>query len=90
MEHTPLTPEEYQLWKDTALLDGDVIDRFAATIDRLRAVNAKLVEELEWFSNRFHTNAEVAKQWAGSCSMSTAEWRDWEVRAREAIKEARK
>ena len=46
MEHTPLTPEEYQLWKDTALLDGDAIDRFAATIDRPRAVNAKLLEAL--------------------------------------------
>ena len=42
----PLTPEEYQHWKDTALLEGDTIDRFAATIDRLRAVNAKLEEAL--------------------------------------------
>ncbi len=70
-------------------MDG-TIETLKTSNDRLRAVNAKLVEELEWFSNRFHTNAEVAKQWAGSCSMSTAEWRDWEVRAREAIEEARK
>ena len=45
----------------------------------------RLTETLEWFANRFHTNNEVAKQWAGSCSMSAAEWQDWEERARIAI-----
>ena len=66
--------------------------RFMASTEKgkLRAVNAKLLEALEWFSNRFHTNAEVAKQWAGSCSMSAAEWQDWEVRAHAVIEEARK
>jgi hypothetical protein len=42
----PLTPQEYQHWKDTAIADGDIIDRFAATIDNLFAVNAKLLEAL--------------------------------------------
>ncbi len=49
----------------------------------------RLIETLEWFSSRFHTNSEVAKQWAGSCSMSTAEWQDWEVRAGAAIESAK-
>ena len=73
--------------KSAIVIDRDNWQRDA---DRLRAVNAKLLEALEWFSNRFHTNAEVAKQWAGSCSMSAAEWQDWEVRAHAVIEEARK
>ena len=35
IDKEPLTPEEYQHWKDTGLIDGDIIDRFAATLDFL-------------------------------------------------------
>ncbi|KKL21028.1 hypothetical protein LCGC14_2449580 [marine sediment metagenome] len=64
-------------------------DTFRDKVEDLEAVNVMLLEALEWFSNRFHTNAEVAKSWAGSCSMSGAEWQDWEVRLRAAIQRAK-
>ena len=44
----PLTPEEYRRWKDTALVNGDIIGRFAATIEHRDTVNAKLLAALEW------------------------------------------
>lgn len=43
----PLTSKEYQRWKDAALLDGDIVDRFAATIDNLRSGNSDLIGALE-------------------------------------------
>lgn len=45
---TSLTPMEYEHWKETALLEGDIIDRFAATIDDLYCVSAQLLGALEW------------------------------------------
>lgn len=42
MEDTALTPKEYQRWKDIALLDGDIISRFAATIESRAATIAQL------------------------------------------------
>ncbi len=43
----PLTPEEYQHWKYIGHLDGDTIDRFAATLDFLFAANTHTIEALE-------------------------------------------
>ena len=42
----PLTPKEYQHWKYTGLMDGDTIDRFAATLDFLFSANSNFLEVL--------------------------------------------
>ena len=69
-EKRPLTADEYQHWKDTALLDGDLIDRFADTIDSLRARNAGLLVALEKISGLaehhegvFQTDFDVGEAW---------------------------
>ena len=46
-ETKPISASEYKHWKETALLDGDLIDRFAATIDSLFANNADLLAALK-------------------------------------------
>ncbi len=51
----PLTPEEYQHWKDTGLLDGDWIDEFTSTIDFLFAANAKLLATLKSSADKLHS-----------------------------------
>ena len=64
----PLTPKEYQHWKDTSLIEEDTIDRFAATLDFLFANNTRYLELLEqtllgldaaekWLDSARHHNA---------------------------------
>ena len=51
----PLTPKEYQDWKYMGHLDGDTIDRFAATLDFLFAANTKLLTALESSADKLHS-----------------------------------
>ena len=51
----PLTPKEYQDWKDTGLIDGDIIDRFAATLDFLFSANTILIEALKRSASKLHS-----------------------------------
>ena len=63
-----LTLEEYQQWKYTGLMQGDTIDRFAATLDFLFPANTRYLELLEqtllgldaaekWLNSARHHNA---------------------------------
>ena len=51
----PLTPKEYQHWKDTSLIEEDTIDRFAATLDFLFTTNTKLLTALENSADKLHS-----------------------------------
>ena len=88
IDKEPLTPEEYQHWKNTGLLDGDIVDRFAATLDFLFPANARFLELLEqtllgldaaekWLNYARHHNAANTIE-AGASAV------------RKAIKEAKK